>query len=40
MPPRQLLLLVRSMRAYKFRHPGWKLVEVKSSTGEVVEIVI
>ena len=37
---KQLRTLFRAIKAYKKAHPGWKLVEVHSHKGEIVEIVL
>lgn len=37
---KQALTMVRAINRYRRRHPDWKLVEVKSSGGAYVEIVI
>jgi len=37
---KQLLQLVKVAKDYKKGHPDWKLVEVESSDGEYVEIIL
>lgn len=37
---KQLHMLFRAVKAYKAQHPQWKLVEVRNSNGEYVEIVL
>lgn len=37
---KQALAIVRAINQYRRRHPDWKLVEVESTSGEYVEIVI
>lgn len=34
----QAYALINALRRYKRTHPGWKLVEVHSAEGDVVEI--
>ena len=34
----QAYALINALRRYKRTHPGWKLVEVHSADGDVVEI--
>lgn len=37
---KQLNTLFRAVKAYKAQRPEWKLVEIHSSNGEYVEIVL
>ncbi len=37
---KQLHILFRAIRSYKSIHPEWKLVEVYSHNGKIVEIVL
>ncbi len=37
---KQLYTLLRAVKAYKAQHPQWKVVEIHSSNGEYVEIVL
>lgn len=34
----QLLLLMRTLRKYKRKHPNWNLVEVEQADGKCIEI--
>ena len=34
----QTYALIKVLKRYKWTHPGWKLVEVHSAEGDVVEI--
>lgn len=36
----QAFLLLKALKDYKKSHPGWKLVEVHSADGDVVEITV
>lgn len=36
---KQLRTLFRAVKAYKSKHPEWKLIEVRSNGGDFVEIV-
>jgi len=37
---KQLHILFREIKAYKATHPEWKLIEVHSHDGEIIEIVV
>lgn len=37
---KQLRILFRAIKVYKSTHPEWKLVEIHSHDGEIVEIML
>lgn len=36
----QIYFLIKTLKKFKKSHPGWKLVEVHSAEGDVVEITL